>query len=381
MPVFVNRAKVSTATTGTGTITLGSEVAGFQTFADAGVTDGDVVSYVIEDGVNWEVGTGTYTASGTTLSRTVSESSNSDAAISLSGTAIVFVMALAEDIQQPPSEGAFVDGDKTKLDGLGTISTQAANNVAITGGSISGITDLAVADGGTGASTATAARLNLGAAPLASPAFTGSPTAPTQTAGDNSTKLATTAYVDAAAGGGGGFVPISKTTVSGSPSAVDIELPSGYEQYMMLLDIVEPATDGQPFHLRASNDGGSTFISGSFSHEWEVIQVKVVSGTPTVSGRASNNDNEIVLADNVGVNGYERIDFAKIIVYQPKTGTRAHVEWTIRYRDSSNAVYFESGSGAITSSTTNLTDLRFLFNSGNVSTGIFHLFGIVDGDA
>jgi len=48
--------------------------------------------------------------------------------------------------------------------GLGTIATQAANNVAITGGSISGITDLAVADGGTGASDAAGARTNLGAA-------------------------------------------------------------------------------------------------------------------------------------------------------------------------------------------------------------------------
>lgn len=37
---------------------------------------------------------------------------------------------------------------------------------------------------------------DLGAAPLASPAFTGTPTAPTQAANDNSTKLATTAYVD-----------------------------------------------------------------------------------------------------------------------------------------------------------------------------------------
>lgn len=46
--------------------------------------------------------------------------------------------------------------------GLGTISTQNSNNVTITGGSITGITDLAIADGGTGASTIAGARSNLG---------------------------------------------------------------------------------------------------------------------------------------------------------------------------------------------------------------------------
>jgi len=46
--------------------------------------------------------------------------------------------------------------------GLGTIATQNSSNVSITGGSISGITDLALADGGTGASTASGARTNLG---------------------------------------------------------------------------------------------------------------------------------------------------------------------------------------------------------------------------
>ena len=46
--------------------------------------------------------------------------------------------------------------------GLGTIATQAANNVSITGGSVTGVTDIAIADGGTGASSASAARTNLG---------------------------------------------------------------------------------------------------------------------------------------------------------------------------------------------------------------------------
>uniref|UniRef100_UPI0035153038 tail fiber domain-containing protein n=1 Tax=Ekhidna sp. TaxID=2608089 RepID=UPI0035153038 len=51
--------------------------------------------------------------------------------------------------------------------GLGSIAIQAANGVNITGGSITGITDLAIADGGTGASTATAARTNLGLGTIA----------------------------------------------------------------------------------------------------------------------------------------------------------------------------------------------------------------------
>ena len=48
--------------------------------------------------------------------------------------------------------------------GLGSISTQNSANVSITGGSVTGITDITVADGGTGASDAATARTNLGVA-------------------------------------------------------------------------------------------------------------------------------------------------------------------------------------------------------------------------
>jgi hypothetical protein len=107
MVKLVNRAKMSTATTGTGAITLGSAETGYQSFADAGVADGEVVRYVIEDGNEWEIGTGTYTASGATLSRTVSESSNSDAAIDLSGNAVVYVSATAANIIPVDANGDF----------------------------------------------------------------------------------------------------------------------------------------------------------------------------------------------------------------------------------------------------------------------------------
>jgi hypothetical protein len=116
MVKLVNRARMSTSTTGTGTITLGSAENGYQSFDDAGVPDGDIVRYVIEDGANWEVGTGTYTASGTTLTRTVTESSNSDAKINLSGNAVVFIGPAAQDFSPTITLAGDASGSVTLTD-------------------------------------------------------------------------------------------------------------------------------------------------------------------------------------------------------------------------------------------------------------------------
>lgn len=100
MVKLVDRAKMTTATTGTGTITLGSASSGYQSFAAAGVANGNVVRYTIEDGANWEIGTGTYTSTGTTLSRSPTQSSSGGAAINLSGSATVFVTVASADLQE-----------------------------------------------------------------------------------------------------------------------------------------------------------------------------------------------------------------------------------------------------------------------------------------
>jgi hypothetical protein len=94
--VVKDRVKVTSTTTGTGTFTLGSAATGFQDFSAIG--DGNQTYYTIANASDWEVGIGTYTASGTTLSRdVVLASSNSNNLVNWgAGSKDVFVTYPAE---------------------------------------------------------------------------------------------------------------------------------------------------------------------------------------------------------------------------------------------------------------------------------------------
>jgi len=149
--VVKDRVKETTATTGTGTITLAGASTGYQSFSAIG--DGNTTYYTISNpGVNeWEVGIGTYTASGTTLSRdTILSSSNSGSAVSFSaGTKDVFVV-------YPAGKAIYFDASGNSI-ALGTpASTTTLTNC----------TGLPISTGvaGLGTGVATALAVNTGSA-------------------------------------------------------------------------------------------------------------------------------------------------------------------------------------------------------------------------
>ena len=137
--VLKDRVKETTATTGTGTVTLAGAASGFQSFSVIG--NGNQTYYAIVDPAAgaWEVGIGTYTSSGTTLSRDiVFESSNS-------GSLVNFAAGTKEVFCTYPAERA-VGGSMGLIENAASITQSYTINTganAISGGPVtieSGIT-------------------------------------------------------------------------------------------------------------------------------------------------------------------------------------------------------------------------------------------------
>ena len=168
--VLPDRVKETATTAGTGTFTLAGAVAKFQSFSAVG--DGNTTYYCIQHETEneFEVGLGTYTASGTTLSRdTILTSTNSNNAVNFSaGDKTVFVVVPGDKTIRKDGSGAanITSSDVTTALGFTPISSADGGNAATLDGidsnripyalnSSSGSTNTNTADGGIGANNIT----------------------------------------------------------------------------------------------------------------------------------------------------------------------------------------------------------------------------------
>ena len=127
--VIADRVKETTTTTGTGAITLAGAVTNFETFT-ANLSNSDTTYYAIVDNTNnaFEVGLGTFTASGTTLARSVIASSNSNNLVDFgAGTKEVFITI-------PASKMVVEDGsNNVSIGGTVTATAFSGSGAGLTG--------------------------------------------------------------------------------------------------------------------------------------------------------------------------------------------------------------------------------------------------------
>jgi len=123
--VLADRVQETTTTTGTGSVTLGGAVTGYQSFAVIGNTNTTFYCIADQGGANWEVGIGTYSTTGPTLARTtVLASSNSGSLVNFTaGVKTVFVTYPAEKSVNLDSSG--------NVSALGTVASGTWNGTAI----------------------------------------------------------------------------------------------------------------------------------------------------------------------------------------------------------------------------------------------------------
>jgi hypothetical protein len=198
--------------------------------------------------------------------------------------AIINATAFAQTLLDDPDAATA----RTTL-GLGSIATQAANSVAITGGSITGITDLAVADGGTGASDAASARTNLGLGTIATQASSavsitgGSISGITDLAvadGGTGASDAAGARTNLGAGAVGGNVFVA-ATASAAQQAMDVEVGVDVQAWDADLDAVAGlAVNGMIARTGAGTAAARTITAGTGI---SVANGDGVSGNPTIA--------------------------------------------------------------------------------------------------
>ena len=193
---------------------------------------------------------------------------------------------------------------------------------------------------------------------------------------DSATALATQqsikAYVDSATSGD--WVKISSTTISDDATVDFTGLSSTYEAYKFLVTDMKPATDGAYMFFRTSTDGGSSYDSGASDYFWGYETQKFHSTTS--DGQAGDEaDSEITFFGILGSDTDETLN-AEFLLFNPAGTAYTYVQFLGIGFANDGGIYRTWG-GGLRASAADVDAVRFLADSGNISSGTITVYGLV----
>ena len=189
-----------------------------------------------------------------------------------------------------------------------------------------------------------------------------------------------TAQAIAALGFGGGLIPIGTKQTLSAVAAADILLTGGYNEYVIKFWGFEPVTNNVALLLRTSTNGGSSFDSGASAYTGALVRGITTSGTPTVIAAASSA--QIIVAGSSATIGIiNNADYGvsgEIRILQPAETARTAVAIeSLFWPTVENFAHAEGGGFRM--SAAGVDAVRLFFNSGNIASGQYQLYGVAVG--
>jgi hypothetical protein len=286
-------SNAATARTNLG-LAIGTDVQAYDAeltaIASLAVTDSN---FIVGNGTTWVAESGATARTSLGLGTMATQNAS---AVAITGGSVTGITDIA--VADGGTGASDASGARTNL-GLGTMATQAASGVSITGGSITGITDLAVADGGTGASTASDARTNLGLGTMAT---------------QNSSAVAITGgsvsgITDLAIADGG----TGSSTADGA--LVNLGLTVNLKNFAAAFNL--PVTDGTNGQYMTTNGAGALTFTTASSTTAQADTVKVTTSSAASAFKVPFGD---TTASTTGYYGLLQ-DSTGTFTYNPSTNT------------------------------------------------------------
>jgi len=160
------------------------------------------------------------------------------------------------------------------------------------------------------------------------------------------------------------LVPIS-SVVAANVATVDFTgIDSTYDEYQVHIFDARPATNNTVLQLRTSSDGGSTFDSGAGNYRYFIS-----SQTDAAAINLSNSG-----SGNADVN---ETGFRCVIKFFNPSGTALYKEFIWQYSNITDVANYEQGIGCgQRAAVADIDAIRFFFDSGNIASGTFTLYGV-----